>query len=352
MFEMALMCMLKNINDKKIIMEKFLSIVIPFFNAKKDDIRRCLDSIYSQGLRQEEFEVIVVNDCSTDNQSVEFLNSYKDTPPIGNLLIINHEENKRQGGARNTGVKHAKGDYIQFIDQDDYFAGDALTKLVQHIKSDNRIDIYMMDNLDYDISKKKSVGPFYAKYQSKTYVGTDFMVEFPVPWVPWLYCYRRLFLLENELEFEEKVRFEDVDYVMKATMSAKSIVYYPEVKIIHTISSEQTSNIGSDLLRITDLLALWHRVRLLGESYLDENEKCANAIIGHQQFAYNDFIKRIFWRLNPTDFLMLMKQYPAKIPSKFRLLNFVAKHPKMFIYTCSSVRPVLYGIRNIVVKLR
>ena len=332
-------------------MGKFLSIVIPFFNAKKDDIRKCLDSIYSQGLEQEEFEVIVVNDCSTDKESVDFLNSYKITPP-DNLLIINHEENKRQGGARNTGVKHAKGDYIQFIDQDDYFADDSLTKLVQHIKSDNNIDIYMMDNLEYDISNNKSTGPFYTKYQSKTYVGADFMMEFPVPWVPWLYCYKRCFLLENELEFEEKVRFEDVDYVMKATMAAKSIVYYPNIKIIHVISPNQTTNIGSDILRITDLLELWHRVRLLGESYLDKNEICANAIIGHQQFAYNSFIKRIFWRLKPSDFLKLMKQYPAKTPSKFRLLNFVAKHPKVFIYTCSSVRPLLYGIRNLVVKLR
>lgn len=57
--------------------EKLLSIVIPFFNAKNEDIKRCLDSIYSQELRQDEFEVIVVNDCSTDKNTVEYLNSYK-----------------------------------------------------------------------------------------------------------------------------------------------------------------------------------------------------------------------------------------------------------------------------------
>lgn len=62
-------------------MSKQLSVIIPFFNAKNEDIKRCLDSIYSQELRQDEFEVIVVNDYSTDKNTVEYLNSYKFLPP-------------------------------------------------------------------------------------------------------------------------------------------------------------------------------------------------------------------------------------------------------------------------------
>lgn len=109
-----------------------------------------------------------------------------------------------------------------------------------------------------------------------------------------IYCYRRSFLLENDLKFEEKVRFEDVDYVMKATVMAKSIIYYTEIKLIHTLSENQTTFIGNDLPRITDLIKMFYRVRIVGESYLKENNACANAILGHHQFAYNSFTKRFF----------------------------------------------------------
>lgn len=267
-------------------------------------------------------------------------------------MIINHEENKRQGGARNTGVQYATSCYIQYIDCDDYFAEDGLVKLLHHIKDDNSIDIYMADNKTYDTNKKQYTGPFYTKHKSELYKGTDFMVNFPVPWVPWLYCYRRSFLLENDLKFEEKVRFEDADYVMKATVMAKSIIYFPEVKLVYTISTNQTSCIENDLSKITDLLRLRNRVRLLGESYIGKNNACANAILGHHQFAYNSNIKRYLWRLKPSIFLSLIKQYPPKTPSKFKLLNFVAKYPKVFIYSCAAVRPLLYGMRNIIVRLK
>ena len=73
-----------------------LSIVIPVFNGS-NEINICLNSIYSQGMSPEQFEVICVDDCSTDS-TVEVIEDYANRMQPGNLKIIRHNVNKRQGG--------------------------------------------------------------------------------------------------------------------------------------------------------------------------------------------------------------------------------------------------------------
>ena len=95
----------------------FLSIVIPVHNGA-DSISHCLDSIWNQGLNDNEYEVICVNDCSTDN-TAEVISTIQKTH--SNLRLLSNSENLRAGGSRNYGVREAKGEYILFIDVDDYF---------------------------------------------------------------------------------------------------------------------------------------------------------------------------------------------------------------------------------------
>lgn len=92
-----------------------LSFIIPVYNAESY-IERCVESVYHQGLNINDFEVLVVNDGSTDNTSV-LLNRMKVS--YSNLSVIN-KSNGGQGSARNLGVEVASGDYIMFIDADDY----------------------------------------------------------------------------------------------------------------------------------------------------------------------------------------------------------------------------------------
>lgn len=103
----------------------FFSIIIPVYNGEQY-IKNCLDSIYRQGLGDDDFEVICVNDCSTDN-TAQVISEYGKFHQ--NIRLINHETNRRQGSARNTGVKVAKGDYILYIDADDTFESNALPLL-------------------------------------------------------------------------------------------------------------------------------------------------------------------------------------------------------------------------------
>ena len=91
----------------------FFSIIIPVYNGLSHDLPICLESIWQQPLSPSLYEVICVDDCSTDDTR-EWLD--EEATKHSNLRIIKHTVNKRQGGGRNTGVKVAKGKYLLFID--------------------------------------------------------------------------------------------------------------------------------------------------------------------------------------------------------------------------------------------
>ena len=98
-----------------IIQEK-ISIIIPCYNAEAF-IPRCLDSVVSQTIGMEHLELIIVNDCSTDN-SLQIIEEYEKTYPE-NICIVNLDENGGQSIARNVGLSYASGDYVIYVDADD-----------------------------------------------------------------------------------------------------------------------------------------------------------------------------------------------------------------------------------------
>ena len=104
-----------------------LSIIIPCYNMSSGNkMAFCLDSVLKQTI--DDYEVICVDDCSTDN-TLEILTEYQKRFPH-RLHVIAHDVNKKQGGARNSGLKIARGEYIGFVDADDFIAPDMYEKLL------------------------------------------------------------------------------------------------------------------------------------------------------------------------------------------------------------------------------
>ena len=99
-----------------------LSIIIPFFNVEKF-IGRCLESVYSQDIPENEYEVICVDDSSPDD-SLSIVQDY--AQKHANLRIVKNKQNRKLGGARNAGLDVASGDYIWFIDSDDFIEDNVL----------------------------------------------------------------------------------------------------------------------------------------------------------------------------------------------------------------------------------
>ena len=105
-----------------------ISIIVPVYNVEQY-IKECFDSIAAQTYKGD-IECIFVNDCGHD-KSVEILEKMIACYQGGiSFSIIHHEHNKGLSGARNTGIRHAQGDYLYFIDSDDSITSDCIEKLV------------------------------------------------------------------------------------------------------------------------------------------------------------------------------------------------------------------------------
>jgi glycosyltransferase, group 2 family protein len=125
-----------------------ISFIIPVYNTGKY-LQKCIESVYCQGLPNEEFEVIAINDGSTDN-SFYILESL--SRKYSNLLIYD-QENQGLSAVRNRGVKIAQGKYVQFLDSDDYLVPDQLQLILTEENIDKEIDL-----LQFNFKKRKGIG--------------------------------------------------------------------------------------------------------------------------------------------------------------------------------------------------
>ena len=107
-----------------------LSVIVPVYNMAGDDkLKHCLDSLVNQTLKDGEIEIIAVDDCSTDN-SLEIMRDYESNYP-GRFVALHSNVNHHQGGAKNLGLKKAEGDWIGFIDADDWVVPDYYERLLK-----------------------------------------------------------------------------------------------------------------------------------------------------------------------------------------------------------------------------
>lgn len=107
-----------------------LSVIVPVYNmASGGKLNFCMDSLTGQTLPKSDYEIIAVDDASTDN-SLEILRDYE-RKYSGLVKVIHYERNRRQGGAKNEGLKAASGEWIGFVDSDDWVTPDYYEKLLK-----------------------------------------------------------------------------------------------------------------------------------------------------------------------------------------------------------------------------
>lgn len=197
---------------------KHLSFIIPAYNANST-ITRCLDSIYNLSLEDQDFEVIVIDDCSKDD-TIQVVEQYAITHT--NITLLRQSENHRQGAARNRGVSIAKGEYIVFVDSDDETNFGLLNAL--QLAEKHQLDMVAMHYINVDengiTTEKEPItleGIFSgAEMQTKH----PYWCSGPVP-----YVYRKSFLQQVNYPFAEDVLFEDSDFVAVHLYYAKRMMY-------------------------------------------------------------------------------------------------------------------------------
>jgi len=323
-----------------------LSIIIPVYNGE-ETIARCLSSIFNQKIGQDMIEVIVVDDCSTDG-TVKVVDSLQITPPQRNRLrLLKLHENSRQGAARNAGVNIAQGEYIQYLDADDYLIDGSLSKLFSSLESTD-CDILMFDSETRTEQNRLIDSLHYANNPQKIISGENFLATAEVPWVPWLTVFKKTFLMDNRIKFAEKVRFEDTDYMLKAFLLAKTVEYLPINVVCHNINLQSTVHIGNDSQKIRECFMTSGRISQTIAEYAYAHPVGTKVVDRHNIFLYSSLIKRTLWRLSYADILSIIKAHPFKGANPTPFVAVTMKFPKVYAILSQIVRPLLL----IVVKLR
>lgn len=212
------------------------SIVIPVYNGLSHNLQRCLESIWSQNLDEDCYEVVCVDDLSSDG-TLAWLR--RQAAARTRLRIVENTENLRQGGARNRGVAQAGGEYVAFIDQDDYFHPGALAKAFETISGEG-LDALVADNARETPSRPNSATRHNLPWRDVV-TGDTMIAGGPVPFSPWNYLFRRSLMTDRGILFAERERIEDVDWVFRLLHAAERVGYLPLPLVHNTIEAASTT---------------------------------------------------------------------------------------------------------------
>lgn len=304
---------------------KKVSIIIPVYNTKKY-LKRCLDSVKNQTYKN--LEIICVDDGSTDSSEI----IVDDYAKLDDRFIVIHKENGGESSARNTGLQVSSGDYIGFMDCDDWIELDMYEVLVNSIEKYN-VDMAAAswfksyDDKEISMVNNKTVKSGIIDrdwllqyiYERDAYQGFAYM---------WDKLYKRDILTKdnNILLFDEQLKLGgDVLYLAQAAINAKSAVYIP--RCMYHYYQRNTSGCHTvDLNKRTDWLKAYFKV-----IELFENNKVSGDILSYvkrflayhtsnvAELAYNQedvqvlrYCQNIMKKYE-NEYISLNVQYPERV---------------------------------------
>ncbi len=223
-------------------MNKKVSVIIPCFNATKW-LPKCFLSLVQQTIGMEALELIFVNDASTDEGKtwemlMEFERAYPDS-----VAIIDLPENRRQGGARNEGLKYASGEYIAFVDADDWVLLDIFEKVYEKAK---KLDADIVQfGFDYYFDK---IGIVDSKQPIKDeFIQIDspedrkkMLLSETLTYGCWNKLYRREVVEKAGVQYAEHVVYEEPLFVYPLLYTAKRFAVMPDKLYIYRQNNNGT----------------------------------------------------------------------------------------------------------------
>ena len=213
-----------------------LSIIVPIYNTEKY-IERCLSSLINQTLQ--DIEIICINDGSTDN-SIKILSQMAQSD---SRIRIIEQPNLKQGAARNNGMRHATGEYLGFVDSDDWVDLDYYEKLYDAAKKYN-VDIALATNVRIGNNKTKIKKRLDIK-KEEVYNNLQDKIDICHQWkneCPTNKIYRHQMIKSNAIEWPEGCYCEDKLFTIKAIYYADGIVTVPDVNYYYYRNPNSTVN--------------------------------------------------------------------------------------------------------------
>ena len=273
-----------------------LSIIVPVYNmVAGEKLEFCLNSLTNQMIS--DYEIIAVNDASTDD-SLVVLNWYKNHYP-DKFKVIDLTEKRKQGGAKNAGLEMATGEYIGFVDSDDWIATDMYKKMLEKAEATGadivECDCCITYKQNYEVGKtvpnsRESQTGILSEENYKSLILDPGSLKVKI-------CRRELFEMEPEIRFPEKMFYEDSAIITRLVLRAKRYeyinapLYYDyqyDTSLVRTMTQSRCSD-GMESMRM--MLRMAKEDGSL-EKYHDEIEfRFTNLFYQNTLFTYMQGIK-------------------------------------------------------------
>ncbi len=328
-----------------------VSVIIPVYNTEKY-LKKCLDSIVNQTLK--DIEIICVDDGSKDS-SLQILNEYS---KIDNRIKIITQENSGAAIARNKGVDAAKGEYLYFIDSDDYVDYSFLEKMYSQISCTDS-DICLCERTDYDeLRDKYYVVPdaintkmLPAKVFNVDYISDKIFQICTIGLISKIF--NRNFIVSNNIKFQNLSSCNDVLFYFITLVLAKKITYVEESLVTSvrcrngSISSKRGNKINNILYAVQQTKEYLEELELFTKVEHSFYMRLANNFYYElSQCSDNELKKEFNYRVKnvlPFKYLLIYKKY-CLISILKMILNFVFSITNVYENNIKYKKIVVFGM--------
>lgn len=326
-----------------------VSVIVPIYNVEKY-LKRCVDSILNQTLK--EIEVILVDDASPDKcpQLCDLFAT------MDSRIQVIHKQNEGLGFARNSGMELAKGEYVYFVDSDDYLCLNALEVLYTSAKKENADICFGGIISEDDTGKQNRNTPVYAGriFQQPDIVQIilagmlgaepEKKIDASLRMSAWQGIYRRKWVKDNNLKFPSERQFisEDIIFHLNALPKADTLMYIEECVYCHIVDNPNslTHKYNPERYR-KDVVLYLEEVRLIEQlpesskmkvnaqrMFLGNTRVCLKQIVNRSETEGKKFaVHEISKITNDSTMKEVLSQYPYwKNPWKQALVSFLIKY--------------------------
>jgi len=314
------------------IVSPHVSVIIPIYNTAKY-LDQCIKSVLSQTLKN--IEIICVDDGSLDN-SVEKIHHYEN---IDKRIHLFRQKNQYAGVARNNGLSHASGEYVYFLDSDDFIVPTCLEKIYNKAKETNA-DIVLFDGTSYDENTKIYTKHCFLNIENITkdvfnvYDYPDYIFNCTNPGVTTKF-YRRSFLKETCVLFSKYRTSEDIYFTSITQILANHIAFVNEDLVIYrrncTTSVQHKIDVKDCIYALIDVYKKLNSINIYNiveKSYILRSINTILYTINIINFEQrNNFIENLYNLLfNKINIINLDKKYYIDIKSYYKLNEFLCQY--------------------------
>ena len=323
-----------------------VSFIIPTFNAHAF-IGRCLESIFALEKELPDFEVIVIDDASTDD-TTDVVRSYISLHP--QIILVCQPVNHRVGAARNRGVSIARGEFIVFVDSDDEIAKGVLR--AAKLAEEKDLDMSVFRYLRIEDGQKKEVDNSLPYDQDTVFTGIEMQTKFPfLATSVWTYLFRKSFLESVDYPFAEDVLFEDADFVNVHLYHAKRIAYTNECGYVYYNNAASITHTIS-YLHLADYVLLGTRMLSFYENLEDKTSRYAKSILEGGSFNVMKAFSRLY-RLNSHN---EVRAFYDRLDAKYNRKQLLGYREPAYCWTpwtrfCLKYRELTIAVMAIVIPL-